>query len=185
MLKRIYRATPTADIPLSHSGSTTIKRAQAQGKNFPHSKTPDMKKLLENDNGEANYFSTVVFIFITVLLLAFIIDLFGIISTKQQLDHCADQMVKQIQLSGGINGETDALFQFLCGQVNGASNISYTIDASYRSPTPAGMNRAIQLGNPFYITITGDAKLGGFWNFNLVNIRIVSRGAGVSEHYWK
>ena len=144
-----------------------------------------MKKLLENDSGEANYFSTVVFIFIIVLLLAFIIDLFGIISTKQQLDHCADQMVKQIQLFGGVNGETDALFQFLCGQISGASNISYTIDASYRSPTPAGMNRAIQLGNPVYITITGDARLGGFWTFNLVNIRIVSRGAGVSEHYWK
>ena len=35
-------------------------------------------------------------------------------------------MVKQIQLSGGVGGETDALFQFLYGQVNGASNISYT-----------------------------------------------------------
>ena len=162
---------------------TLLKRIWKKA--FSHVKTPTMKKLLENDSGEANYFSTVVFIFITVLLLAFIIDLFGIISTKQQLDHCADQMVKQIQLSGGVNGETDALFQFLCGQISGASNISYTIDASYRSPTPAGMNRAIQLGNPFYITITGDARLGGFWNFNLVNIRIVSRGAGVSEHYWK
>lgn len=47
------------------------------------------------------------------------------------------------------------------------------------------MNRAIQPGTPFYITITGRAKLGGFWNFNLVNITVVSRGAGVSEHYWK
>ena len=47
------------------------------------------------------------------------------------------------------------------------------------------MSRAIQLGAPFYITITGRAKLGGFWNFNLVNITVVSRGAGVSEHYWK
>ena len=47
------------------------------------------------------------------------------------------------------------------------------------------MSRAIQLGTPFYITITGRAKLGGFWNFNLVNITVVSRGTGVSEHYWK
>ena len=148
-------------------------------------KHSEMPKLLQNERGEANYFSTVVFIFITVLLLAFIIDLFSIISTKQQLDHCADQIVKQIQLSGGTNGETDALFQYLCSQINGANNITYTIDASYKSPTPGGMSRAIQLGSPFYITITGDARLGGFWNFNLVNIRIVSRGAGVSEHYWK
>lgn len=110
---------------------------------------------------------------------------FSIISTKQELDHCADQMVKQIQLSGGINGETDQLFNFLCSQIEGAENISYSIDASYKSPTPSGMNRAIQLGTPFYIIITGRAKLGGFWNFNLVNITVVSRGAGVSEHYWK
>ena len=126
-----------------------------------------------------------VFIFIAVLLLAFILDLFSIISTKQELDHCADQMVKQLQLSGGINGETDQLFHFLCSQIEGAENISYSIDASYKSPTPSGMSRAIQLGTPFYITITGRAKLGGFWNFSLVNITVVSRGAGVSEHYWK
>ena len=69
-------------------------------------------------------FSTVVFIFIAVLLLAFIIDLFSIISTKQELDHAADQMVKQIQLSGGVNGETDELFEFLSSQIEGAENIS-------------------------------------------------------------
>ena len=61
-----------------------------------------------------------VFIFIAVLLLAFIIDLFSIISTKQELDHAADQMVKQIQLSGGINSETDELFEFLSSQIEGA-----------------------------------------------------------------
>lgn len=144
-----------------------------------------MASPLKNERGEASHFSAVVFIFIAVLLLAFIIDLFGIISTKQQMDHCADQMVKQIQLSGGINGETEALFQFLCSQITGADNLSYTVNASYKSPTPGGMSQAIQLGSPFYITITGDARLGGFWNFNLVHIRIVSRGAGVSEHYWK
>ena len=143
------------------------------------------RKMLNNERGEANYFSTVVFIFIAVILLAFIIDLFGIISTKQELDHAADQMVKQIQLSGGINSETDALFDFLCSEIEGADNITYSIDATYKSPTPSGMSRAIQLGTPFYITIEGDAKLGGFWNLDLVNITVVARGSGVSEHYWK
>ncbi len=144
-----------------------------------------LRKALGNDRGDANYFSTVVFIFIAVLLLAFIIDLFSIISTKQELDHCADQMVKQIQLSGGVNAETEELFRFLCSQINGAENISYSIDTTYKTPTPSGMRDAIQLGTPFYITVKGDAKLGDFWNFGLVRITIVSRGAGVSEHYWK
>ncbi len=176
-------ARPTGCAPPDQAHSPADCRKQQTG--LFSSGASRLKSLLKSERGEANYFSAVVFIFIAVLLLAFIINLFGIISTKQQLDHCADQMVKQIQLSGGINGETDALFQFLCSQINGADNITYTIDASYRSPTPAGMNRAIQLGSPFYITITGDAKLGGFWNFSLVRIRVVSRGAGVSEHYWK
>lgn len=144
-----------------------------------------IRRALGNERGEANYFSTVVFIFIAVLLLAFIIDLFSIISTKQELDHCADQMVKLIQLSGGVNRETEELFNFLCSQIEGADNISYSIDATYKTPTPSGMTRAIQLGIPFYITIEGEAKLGGFWNFDLVHITVVSRGAGVSEHYWK
>ncbi len=71
-----------------------------------------LSKVLKSDRGEANYLSTVIFIFIAVILLAFIINLFGIISTKQQLDHAADQMVKQIQLSGGINSDTDELFDY-------------------------------------------------------------------------
>lgn len=144
-----------------------------------------ISRLLRNNRAEANYFSTVVFIFIAVLLLAFIIDVFSIISTKQELDHCADQLVKQIQLSGGINSETDELFSYLSTEIQGAKNITYSIDASYKQPTPSGMRYGIQLGTPFYITVEGQARLGGFWNFDLVNINIVARGAGVSEHYWK
>ena len=87
-----------------------------------------LRRTLKNERGEANYFSTVVFIFIAVILLAFIIDLFSIISTKQELDHAADQMVKQIQLSGGINRETESLFDFLCSEIEGAENITYSID---------------------------------------------------------
>ena len=128
---------------------------------FIHSILQKLRRALKNERGEANYFSTVVFIFIAVVLLAFIIDLFG------------------------INSETDALFDFLCSEIEGADNITYSIDATYKSPTPSGMSRAIQLGTPFYITIEGDAKLGGFWNLDLVNITVVARGSGVSEHYWK
>ena len=143
------------------------------------------RKTLKNQRGEATYFSTVVFIFIAVVLLTFILDLFSIISTKQELDHAADQMVKQIQLSGGINSETNSLFDFLCSGIEGAKDITYSIDATYKSPTPSGMFKAVQLGTPFYITIEGEAKLGGFWNLDLVNITVVARGSGVSEHYWK
>ena len=133
--------------------SQTIKAA---GRASPQKGRPGRNPaaILKSENGDVNYFSTVVFIFIAVLLLAFILDLFSIISTKQELDHCADQMVKQIQLSGGVNGETEQLFNFLCSQIEGAENISYSIDASYKSPTPSGMSRAMLSVNlDDYITI--------------------------------
>ena len=47
------------------------------------------------------------------------------------------------------------------------------------------LTNAIQLGTPFFITIEGDAKLGGFWNLDLVNITVDARGSGVIEHCWK
>ena len=144
-----------------------------------------IRRILKSEKAEANYFSTVLFIFVAVVVLAFVINLFSIISTKRQLDLAADQMIKQIQLAGGVNAETEALFTFLCSEIRGAENITYTIDATYRSPRPPGMTNAIQLGSPFYVTIRGRANLGGFWNFNLTRITIVARGAGVSERYWK
>jgi len=144
-----------------------------------------IRNVLLSEKAEATYFSTVFFIFVAVVILAFILNLYSIIATKQQLDHAADQMVKQIQLSGGVNTDTDNLFDYLCEEIRGATGVTYTISAIYKSPRPAGMQNAIQLGVPFYITIRGRAALGGFWNLNLINITLVARGAGVSEVYWK
>jgi len=142
-------------------------------------------KILKSDKAEAGYISTVVFIFVAVLILAFTLNLFSIISTKRQLDLAVDQMVKQIQLAGGVNADTDALFAFLSSEITGARNITYTVNASFKSPRPAGMQNAIQLGVPFFVIIRGDASLGGFWNFNVSVVTIEARGAGVSEQYWK
>lgn len=85
-----------------------------------------IRKALANDRAEANYFSTVFFIFIAVLLLAFIIDLFSIISTKQELDHAADQMVKQIQLSGESTGKRRNYSLFYAHRLKG-QEISATL----------------------------------------------------------
>lgn len=140
-----------------------------------------MKRVLRSNRAEANYFSAVFYIFIAVVVRAFILNLFSIITTKQQMDHAVDQMVKQIQLAGEVNSDTEELFNYLYGEIEGATNIRYHIEADYKS----GRRNAIQLGTPFYITLTGRAQLGGMWNFDFVNINIVARGAGVSERYWK
>ena len=120
-----------------------------------------IQRIIKSDKGEANYISTVVFIFTAVLLIVFIINIFSIISTKRQLDHAADQMVKQIQLAGGINNDTEALFAFLSSEIQNARNITYTIDTTFHTPRPPGMINAIQLGTPFFVTIHTEVSIGG------------------------
>ena len=130
--------------------------------------------MLKNEKGEASYISVFIYILVAVILIAFIINVFRIISAKQQMDHAADQLVKQIQLGGSVNGETDALF----GEISGADQLDYHVECSDSTDK-------IQIGSPFYVTVTGRCSLGGFWNFRLINITIRATGAGVSEHYWK
>ena len=62
--------------------------------------------------------------------MAFIINVFHIISVKQEMDHITDQIVKQIQLNGGISGDTDTLFSFLTDQMSGVDGLSYQVSGS-------------------------------------------------------
>ena len=91
-----------------------------------------MKKLL-NRKGEGTYIDSVVFILVAVIFIAFILNLFSIISAKQQLDVCADQLTRQIQLAGEVNSTTNSLFQSLCGDLGAVENVSYTVDTTYHS----------------------------------------------------
>ena len=137
-----------------------------------------LQRVLRSEKGEASYISTFVYILVVVVLIAFIINVFHVISVKQEMDLIADQVVKQIQLNGGTSSDTDALFTFLASELSEVDNLTYQV-------TSSGSTSRIQLGTPFYVSVTGRCYLGGFWNFNLVPINIRAQGAGVSEHYWK
>ena len=137
-----------------------------------------IKHLLQDERGDSSYISTSIYILVVVIMIVFILSVFHIISVKQEMDHIADQMVKQIQLSGGVTADTTALFNALANQLNEVDNLNYQV-------TSSGSTTRIQIGTPFYVTIEGRCYLGGMWNFNLIPIDVRSQGAGVSEHYWK
>ena len=136
-------------------------------------------KMKLNKRGEGTYIDTVVFILVAVIFISFILNLFSIISAKQQLDVCADQLTRQIQLAGEVNSTTNSLFQSLCGDLGAVENVSYTVDTTYYSGSK------IQLGTPFRVTVTATAYLGGFGDFGLFPIELTASGAGISEEYWK
>lgn len=137
-----------------------------------------LQRVLHSEKGEASYISTFVYILVVVVMIAFIINVFHIISVKQEMDLIADQLVKQVQLGGGKDSNTEALFQFLASELSEVDGLTYQI-------TSSGAVNQIQLGTPFYVSVTGRCYLGGIWKFNLVPIQIRAQGAGVSEHYWK
>ena len=93
-----------------------------------------------NKKGSATYIETTIFVLVAAMFIAFAINLFSIILAKQQLDMCADQLTRQIQLTGEVSPETDRLFDSLVGGIKSADNISYKVDTSYFS------GKKIQLG---------------------------------------
>ena len=114
-----------------------------------------LKRLLLSERGDSSYISSFVYILVVVILVAFIINVFHIIFVKQEMDHIADQIVKHTQLNGGTSGDTDALFSFLTSQMGEVDGISYQVSG------PGNTGR-IQIGTPFYVTVTRRCYLGGF-----------------------
>lgn len=137
-----------------------------------------IRRLLLSERGDSSYISSFVYIFVVVIMIAFIINVFHIITVKQEMDHMADQLVKQIQLNGGTDSNTGALFNYLASEIHDIDNLTYQVSC------PGNSDR-IQIGTPFYVSITGHCYLGGIWKFNLIPINMRAQGAGVSEHYWK
>lgn len=141
------------------------------------------KRLLRNGKGEINYISSAVFILIAVLMLTVILDVMSVIMTKQKIDTAADQMVRQIQLAGKVDADTDSLLAYLADDLRKADDLGYSVETAYI--TKGGCDRAIQLGTPFYLTVTARVRLGGFWRIAGVPLTLCARCTGVSERYWK
>ena len=136
-------------------------------------------KILSQKKAEGTYISTVVFVLIAVIFIGLVINLFSIIAAKSQMDAAADQLTRQIQLAGEVNSDTDHLFSDITGHISAAENIQYSVSTHYLT------GKKIQLATPFSVTVTGTAYLGGFGDFNIFPINLVSYGAGISEEYWK
>ena len=136
-------------------------------------------KTLRSIRAEGTYISTVIFVLIAVIFIGLIINLFSIIAAKSQMDAAADQLTRQIQLAGEVNSDTDHLFSDITGHISAAENIQYSVSTHYLT------GKKIQLNTPFSVTVTGTAYIGGFGDFNIFPINLVSYGAGVSEEYWK
>ena len=138
-----------------------------------------MTKQLKSNRGEGTYIDTVIFVFVSALIISFMLNVFSIIVAKQQMDICVDQLTRQIQLSGEVNEDTESLFNMICGKMGSLKDVRYTVETTYYD------GKKIQLGTPFKVTVTATAYLGGYGDLRLASIELISTAAGVSEEYWK
>lgn len=138
-----------------------------------------MIKILRSKRGEADYITVSILVIVVVMLIALIINVFSIVVTKQKLDMCADQMTRQIQLTGEVNADTQTLFNTITEEIVGITSPHYTVDTVYLPGSK------IQLGTAFSVTVTANMNLGGFGEVIRIPLTITSRAAGVSEVYHK
>ena len=101
-----------------------------------------IRRLPLSERGDSSYISDFVYILVVAIMIAFIINVFHIISVKQEMDHISDQLVKQIQLNGGKSNDTDALFNYLAGELSEVSGLTYQV-------TSSGRQTASRLARPF------------------------------------
>ena len=100
----------------------------------------NIKKVIKSERGDVSYISTFVYILVAMIMVAFILNVFHIISVKQEMDHISDQLVKQIQLNGGTNADTGALFSYLAAPLSEVEGHTYQV-------TSSGSTNRIQIGS--------------------------------------
>ncbi len=144
-----------------------------------------MKRISYNvdERGELTHLTTVVYILVVAVTLSVVIDVLAVVMTKHKLDAAADQVARQIQLVGKVDADTSAMVDYLAAELGKADAVVYNVDTTYI--TKEGCPTAIQLGTPFYLTVTADVTLGGFWEVVGLPMTLKSTAAGVSERYWK
>ena len=141
-----------------------------------------LKRILCEERGDATYTGVIIFTVIAMVTVVFLLNVMSVVMMKSELDAAADQVARQIQLAGGVDSDTEDLIDYLRNGIN-AENIEFVIDTNFI--TAQGSNTCIQIGTPFYLTVTADTKLGGFFTFADYPLTMTSRAAGVSEVYWK
>ena len=141
-----------------------------------------IQTLLTDERGDATYTGVIIFTVIAMVTVVFLLNVMSVVMMKSELDAAADQVARQIQLAGGVDSDTEDLIDYLRNGIN-AENIEFVINTNFI--TAQGCNTCIQIGTPFYLTVTADTKLGGFFTFADYPLTMTSRAAGVSEVYWK
>ncbi len=134
-----------------------------------------MKKLyrLWRDKSGEGYIDVVVMVIAVMLMIALGVRVFPVFITKIQMDHFADELIREAEVSGRVGSETKERYKTLCEKTGISPNVSWS------------QSGKIQLNHEVTVTLTLEKDIGSFANLASFKIPLKSAATGKSEVYWK
>lgn len=131
---------------------------------------------MKNKKGEG-YIDAVIVILVSSLMLAFAVNVYPVFVAKSQLDHFANEIVREAEVTGQIGDSVNSRINKLKKELVDVDSIKW--DAKYISGT-----KKIQLNDSINVKVEKKMNIG-FFTFGSFPINVHGKDSGFSEVFWK
>ena len=135
-----------------------------------------MKKFLKNKKGEG-YVDSAILILVSVLMIAFAVKVYPVFVAKSQLNHFANEIVREAEVTGQIGDSVNSRTDKLKKELIDVDSIK--CDAKYLNGT-----KKIQLNDSINVTVEKKMNIG-FFSFGSFPINVQAKDSGFSEVFHK
>ncbi len=132
----------------------------------------NLMKMNENNKGQG-YLDTVILILVSIMVIAFAMQLFQVYMTKQKVDTFATELMRVAEISGQVGSATSSKAETLKSNLGINPSISWS------------KSGRIQLNEEVTVTITLEKDLGLFGEFGSFPVTLKGVASGKGEVYWK
>ncbi len=129
-----------------------------------------ISKLMKEKRAEG-YLDTAVLVLAAVMVIAIAVHVCPVYITKLQLDGFADELVREAEIAGRVDWETEQREVALREKTGLAPTVTWSRTGD------------IQLNQEITVTLTLDKDIGLFGIFGSFPVRLTARATGKSEVY--
>ncbi len=131
-----------------------------------------VRKMTEENNGTGNT-DTLVLIIITIMIIAFAMQLFQVYMTKQKVDTFATELMRVAEIAGQVGSATTAKEATLKENLGIDPSVSWSRTGK------------VQLNQEVTVTVSIVKDLGLFGEFGSFPVTLKGVASGKGEVYWK
>lgn len=131
-----------------------------------------MKKIFTSNDGQS-YIDLVILVLVTILIVAFAMQLFEVYMTKQKVDTFATELMRVAEITGQVGSATSAKAEDLKSNLGINPTISWSQSGRF------------QLNQEVTVTVTLQKNLGLFGDFGSFPVTLKGVASGKGEVYWR